>query len=390
MSNATDNTTGASEKGVVVLGKYVDALYLSVRGKPKDGVLEALARKKPSSPQPQFFGEQTALIDVPGIPGGPLNVLSQSRGQYEFSIHNEDLYLELTRSANLPALIIQFRSHLLYEQDFHGLQEIVDTLASFFLESGFSTLVSRFDLALDFQAEGWQLGHINEADIITRARTSQIYRQRSQTQTLTIGQPKRGFQVQVYNKAQEIEQSGKAWMIDVWRESGRYNESLAVWRVEYRFQRERLRNHGIDTIADLRRSMGDLVRSVVGDEGISPWIRFASPNTRGRKQDRRPAARWWEEIRGASIEELPTSGLSIENPQRETNLKQDLAMFFAYLERIVAQWVMSENLHLHEASLDELMDRLKTLYRKHLDSKGLDLPETIRARMRKINRTSYF
>lgn len=373
----------AVEKSVIVLGKYTDALHLSVMGKLKDGVLEDLAFRKKSSLQAFLAG----YIDVPGIPGGPL-LLSphKRRGKYEFILRNEAIYLEVTRTSNFPALLIQFQSHVLYQHDLQSLQQIVNTLAAFFLEPRFSTLVRRFDLALDFQSDSWKLDHVDKKDIITRARKTQMYLQRSQTQT--IGAPNGNLQVQIYDKTQEIEVSGKTWMLDVWRDSEQFNESLAVLRVEYRFQRPKLQEHGIDTIDDLQRSMGDLVRSVVGDEGVNPWIRFASPDTRDRRQDRRPAASWWKEIKEASMEGVPISGHSIDRSKKEPDLQHDLATFFAYLERIIAQRVMAEDLHPDDALLDDTVEWLKDLYHLHLASKELDFSQAIKARMLKMNLTS--
>src|SRR4051812_18967835 len=279
-------------------------------GKAKFGVIEELSAKK-NAALLGLSGEEASGLEVAGLPGGALRTWSYGRGHYGYVLENEACYLEITTRPKLPALMIQFKSRVLYENDLEELERIVDVLAEYFLEPRFKVLVSRFDLAVDFHIkEGWEPPNVK--DVICRARKINVwYGSGKQPQSLTFGKRGGALQVEKYNKTQEIEDKGKTWMNHVWRESPGYKEELTVWRVEVRYARKKLHEQRVNTIADLRERMGNLARSVVGDEDANPWIRVATPETRGRRQDRRKATPWWEEITAAFLEWMPRTTVDL-------------------------------------------------------------------------------
>ncbi len=77
-------------EGVVILGKYCDALYLSVRGRMRDELAEVLREMKEVL-RADGDGEET--LSVPGLPGGPLRLQGGSRRKYEFVLRSTILYL---------------------------------------------------------------------------------------------------------------------------------------------------------------------------------------------------------------------------------------------------------------------------------------------------------
>ncbi len=363
-----------------MLSKYVDALRVSIQGRLKDEIIEALGAAKEEALR-EFGDGRAGDFAVPGLPGGPLRISPTARNKYEFILRNGAVYLEVTSWANLPALIIQPMAYVFYQHDLGEVETMVDDIAAFFLEPGFEILVSSFHLAVDFQGEGFELP--DARDVVTRARKRKVEGDGPEPNTMTFGRRNGALQVQIYDKTEELKKSGKGWMRDVWREGGRYTEGLAAWRVEYRFSRKKLRELSINTIADLRVGMGDLVQAVVGDGGAGPWIRIASPDTRGHGQDRRPAAPWWEDIKAASLDGIPATGLLDEPSQREPDLGHTETMLFAYLEKWMALGG-GEGLHPSETPLEEFTDLLARRYSEHLDFKGTSRLEAIDARREKM------
>jgi len=250
-----------------VLGKYVDGLRVSIQGRLKDEIIGALGAAKEEALRRSRDG-RAGDFAVPGLPVGPLRISPTARNKYEFILRNGAVYLEVTSWANLPALIIQPMACVFYQHDLGEVEAMVDDIAAFFLEPGFEILVSSFHLAVDFQGEEFELP--DARDVITRARKRKVEGDGPEPNTMTFGRRNGALQVQIYDKTEELGKSGKGWMRDVWREGGRYTEGFAVWRVEYRFSRKKLRELGINTIADLRVGMGDLVQAVVGDGGAGP------------------------------------------------------------------------------------------------------------------------
>lgn len=365
-----------------MLGRYVDALYVSLRGTPIDGLAEALSGMKEALRK--TGGREEEPVTVPGIPGGSLRLQRWGRDKYAFVLHNEALRVEITTDANLPAMLIQFAARTLYEHDLDGLESMVDALAEFFLQPGYKVLVREFHLALDFQGEGWMAPHPD--DVISRVKKPNVHYRtvegRNVPETMTYGTKHSDQQVQIYDKTAELKKSRKTWMYDVWRKNAEYAEDLTVWRVEYRLRRKKLRKLGINTIADLRARMGNLIRSVVGgDDGKNAWIRVVSPETRSRRQDRRTAAPWWKKIREASLDETIATVAPNQLRAEGHDFAHTQKSLFAYLERFMALGA-GEGLHPEETSLEEFARLMVVQYSEHLDSMEITRSEAIAARRR--------
>jgi len=372
---------------IIVLGRYCDALDLSVSGKINASFIETFSRTKktlrtsghPQPPPPV----------IPNLPGKPLIPRIPKSRKYALSLDNNLVYLAIAPPRSVyPALRIEFKAPALYAYTLEKLEEIANHVASFVFEPGFEVLVSRFDVALDFQGdEGWQPPtDTSVKDIISRARQYNVWYGHTLPGCITYGKPKSPLQVQIYDKTRELEKSGKDWMYDVWQENSEFNESLTVWRVEYRFRRKKLREQGINTIPDLLLRRGNLIRAVVGNDetGKESWIRFASPDTRGRRQDRRTAAPWWGQIINASLEGTTLSSpLLVVPDDAGRNLQHTKKMFVAYFERLVLL-EGGEDFDPDQTTPEEAFDIGLAAYREHLEEKGRSFPQALHDRRAKM------
>src|SRR5205807_9517086 len=104
---------------------------------------------------------------------------------------------------------------------------------------------------------GYDFSQCNyETQFVTRVRKNEaIYGADSvaldchRVSTLAFSQHKAPLSCSIYNKTLEIKQkSGKTWFYDLWRKGveglhgGMWDDESDVWRIEFRFKREFLRN----------------------------------------------------------------------------------------------------------------------------------------------------
>lgn len=148
--------------------------------------------------------------------------------------------------------------------------------------------VSRVDLAVDFQ------GHVPALEEMTQAVCSAsfrpVYPSITAPETYQFG---RGAIVaRVYNKTVEVARGGSHWP-GVWRESGCWDANDGdVWRVEFQYRSDALRDFGIRTTDDLRGAVESLWRK--GFEWLS--VRQQSNDSNHRRW---PVAPWWASLADA-------------------------------------------------------------------------------------------
>jgi hypothetical protein len=335
----TDRTHAA----VRVVGRYVDGLDVSVYGEPRPSVFEALRKEKGAlRASPHGLRE---FGSIAGVPGGDLVLTTEGSGWCHFVLKNPAIKrLELTNRGECPQLMVQYRARTLHEHNLEKVGAVCDSLASFFLKGDHKTRVRRFDLAVDFQCEGWEMPEVK--DVIGSRTGWKVHGRAERPTGTTFGSGKGPLQVVIYNKSGQVKGSEAEWVArDAWARAKDYDEGLPVIRVELRFFRKVLRQfkrpdsatgqpRGVDTITDLNSSIGDLVGYVVGGGGRRAWIRVASPDTRNLKSERREAASWWQAITRALLEGAPETG---RIRQRSSSSSPDLRRTHSTLVTLAVQ-----------------------------------------------------
>jgi hypothetical protein len=291
---------------ISVLGRHIDALYLSVDFDFPDHLKAVLAAAKDEAKQDDA-GLALFAPPVNGIPGGPCYIRSKGRGKYQYVLENASFYAELTVWKNMPALKLQFKAATLYEYDPDHYEVLVGRFVRALVGKNLPCThkVSRCDLAVDFQAPDFVLPEM--ADVVTRARDRTVHYKGDRSTALTLGKRQQALQAQIYNKSEELLVSDKGWMKEVWVASGNYDETLPVWRAELRFFREGLHAFDVRTLDDLLASLGDLASYTVG-EGNGCWLRITDPASRGKQVQTRDNASWWSAVCGALRSGLLSSG----------------------------------------------------------------------------------
>ncbi len=291
---------------ITVLGRHIDALYVSIHFDFPDS-LRAILEAAKQEAQNDETGLTLIFPNLKGMPGGPWYIKARGRGKYQYILENGSFYLELSVWGNMPSVNVQFKAATLYEYDPDQYLVMINDLVRALVGKNlpYTHKVSRCDLAVDFQEPDFALPEM--ADVVTRAKYRTVHYDHETANGLTLGKRNGALQVQIYNKSEELLTSDKAWMYEVWRASEQYDETLPVWRAELRFFREGLHQFDVDTVDDLLASLGDLAMYAVGVEN-GTWLRIADPDTRDNQTQTRRRAPWWSSVCDALRHGLLSSG----------------------------------------------------------------------------------
>ena len=291
---------------MTILGKHLDALYLSVSFEFPEHLKRLFTALKGDG---RGSGGDMREVqgNISGVPGGAWYIRPGGTGKYQYVMENASMWVAFSTWANMPALQIQFKAATLYEYAPEVLGGIVDTFVRFWIgpELIYKAKVSRCDVAVDFQQPDFSLPEM--ADVVTKARTRTVHYDGADPNTITLGKRNGALQAQIYCKSKELESVDKAWMLQVWEASGLYDKGLSVWRAELRYYREGLRGFDVDTLDELFASLGDLAEYAIGDNA-GTWLRVAGPETRGENTSRRHVTGWWAGVRSAFLEGALSSG----------------------------------------------------------------------------------
>ena len=91
----------------------------------------------------------------------------------------------------------------------------------------------------------------------------------------------------LYDKTLETELKGKTYLYDIWRENGWDGEQF-VWRLEFEFKRQVLKELGIQTVEDLLIRRADLWYYAMH------WLRLVVPSYTDRTKERWPNHPLWD------------------------------------------------------------------------------------------------
>lgn len=319
---------------ITTLGRHIDTLEVSVFFDFPGSLKTLLDAAKEEAKQ-----DETGLFmfspTITGLPGGPCYIRAYGRRKYQWIIENGSFYAEISTWKSQPAVKFQFKAATLYEYEPDQYGAIVDRFVRALVGSKleYTHKVRRCDLAVDFQESGFKLPDM--PDVITRARERVVNWNRNTPNAITLGKRENALQVQLYNKSEEILVSGKAWMLEVWRASGVYNESLPVWRAEVRWFREGLRSLDVNTLDELLGSLGDLAMYSVGESNGS-WLRIADPASRDLQVQTREPASWWSAVCRALRDGLLSTGRKRKGYDPRPSLDHLVKLVGSMMARIAA------------------------------------------------------
>jgi hypothetical protein len=273
-----------------ILASGVDSLYFSARGELFDGLLVLLGRMREANP------DQEIPFAFHGSDRNPDMILHPfGRRGYKFRLSSRKADISLGASEQFPAALIELRSAYIHSVGLErAVDETVELLARDLFPHGCRLVVSRVDVFADQQ--GWEPRLSDYPRFVCRAIRQAAY-DFPATPYMTHGRFSgfafgRGDVVaRIYNKTVEMQARGDTWPELMW--VGRDVER-DVWRVEFQFRREALKQFGITGPEDLLRHRQGLWRY-----GLS-WLSLRK-RVRDGTRSRWPVDEDWQALKAAAL-----------------------------------------------------------------------------------------
>ncbi|MDO8273556.1 MAG: hypothetical protein Q7U82_16805 [Gammaproteobacteria bacterium] len=152
--------------------------------------------------------------------------------------------------------------------------------------------VSRADLCVDFVTT-YPIDQIQIPEFVTKARTFAQHTDDRQFSGFSIA-PGGTISARLYNKNLELKKNPRPYIQELWRQKG-WDGVSTVWRMEFQYRRDVLRDLGVVSYFDLSQSLAGLWRYSVHD-----WLRHTVPSLSDKTQSRWPLSSLWQALQGVS------------------------------------------------------------------------------------------
>ena len=301
---------------------------------------------------------------------------------------------------------VRFSSEFLWTEAWTGdaLSKVHAFLISIFGEH-IHLQVSEVHLCADLA--GFDFSQVNyEAHFVTRVRKNDsIYSMgvdgvsldAHRVSTLRFSSHGSPLSCSIYNKTLEIKQkSGKTWFYDLWRKGvqglhgGAWDSESDVWRVEFRFRREFLRNlkTPIEDAYDLLHHFQPLWEYAAGciaggDNGLPDgWLRYVLPSEEDTNRSRWPVHPAWVVVQSAFAEPVePGLGPVVRQRIREKNVERGIAATIGYISTLAA-WLGGEYVY-QDADVSLMLHWLSEAGPDYLESKQRDFIQEVRKKQKR-------
>lgn len=287
-NTAPSNCNGGG--GTQILRVGIDSLYLSYAGEISTETAVRLKELKTLAKSSDSHNVKLAQYPASGH-----LFKVHDRGSFPFEFILSDNWYRVA-IAGLGARSVALAHAKLASQalTLEGPQAVVEDLDRIVAGLGAapsSPSVSRVDLCVDFTTDA-PLDAIVDADWVTRARDLHHHTVMRRFSGWSIG-GKGDLSARLYDKTLEIRSSRKEFFEPLWRSLGWDGESR-VWRLEFQFRRDVLREFQIVTFADLLVRLGGLWQYASCD-----WLRLAIPGVGDKTASRWPTSPVWMALQSA-------------------------------------------------------------------------------------------
>lgn len=352
-----------------LVGFGVDTLYLNVSYADPDNIEKKSKRildqglvHDLSDLQALAKEQESELVSHWSFGGVPLMMQTHGagKGQWSWLLTSPLVDLMISRG-RLNGIIAQVRlsARFLWSEASTGdaLYKVHTLLMEIFGEDIYLQ-VSSIDLCADIV--GWNPGLLDWKErFISRATGDHAYpgdgfidgpekpiRRWKKITGLIFGSYSGRLACKIYDKTLEIAQKSpeKMWFFELWNRYG-WDGSAQVWRVEFHFSREFLRDMKIDGAYDMLGQFSEMWTYAVGrigggDDGLPDgWLRLVVP---GEDSNR---SRWeidssWEVIQSAFVEDeelYRNLGAVVFHDEKEVNVKRMLSQITGCVTSMAAQ-----------------------------------------------------
>lgn len=247
------------------LYKGIDSLYVSFKGTLKEDIKAQLEEKKSLA---QASDEKKRARAKLIIEDHCFEVKDKGKGLYAYVLVDAWYHIQVSPSQRktLPPVYVQLSSYLITHLGIHEAMSYLRTVVERLLVNLEVETVSRADLFVDF---------ITDMDFEAIKKTSWIRRAKKYKNHWT-GDIFTGWSMgfggvisgRLYDKTEEIKESGKYYLKTIWQEKG-WSEGQRVWRLEFQLERQFLKQMSVNGLSDFIDVSNDIWRYCTDD-----WLRL--------------------------------------------------------------------------------------------------------------------
>lgn len=269
---------------ITELASGVDAIYASARNAIPAYHLDDLEALKK-------FSSQNGVPATVNIGGESFEVLPYNWQKYPVALRHENGQLGFTSSNVIPSIRLQIRSEFIHSVGAEAaLSWFTEKLNQIEIYPAWT--FSRIDLYVDIQ--GWDLSGFEKDRFLCRAKNISSYEEDGQFSGFTFGKRKsKTILCRIYNKTLELRTSKKLWTAMAWDEN--YDADLDVYRIEFEFNRNALKEFGLNTSNETLNSIAGL-----WSHATQEWLTHRD-QVEDSNKSRWPISREWNQIQKASI-----------------------------------------------------------------------------------------
>ena len=274
-----------------VLTSGIDSLYFSVRAPVR---AEAWALLRRSKERAEFERELTPL-EFP-LTGQAFLVKPHGWRGYTFWATSPDFELMVGKSEKFPPVYVQMHSAYLHSMGVEPALHLVELfLRHELLAAPANLVVSRLDIHCDYQ--GWDPEIEDMRRFVCRGRGRRVHVEREEA--FAHGRRLTGFtfgrgalSARLYDKTLQAVQWSLTWVPDLW--TGQ-DPDRPVWRLEFAYERNVLREFNLRTVDEALAAVQDL-----WEYGTGKWLTLRR-RVRDARERRWPLDPVWEALQAVRV-----------------------------------------------------------------------------------------
>jgi hypothetical protein len=336
-----------------VVNRWVDTLILNVKGTlPND------LNVKLQHWQNQAKDQEADVLTPWQFQGCSLAIKPHGSGHgWRWLLYSDDIHLAIGKGTlNQTVCRLTFRSVYLHSRTLDDALSQVYTFLVVFL--GYEPVLQVSEVHQCVDIAGWVLTAADAGRFISRGALHQLPEEAVSVhpEVEQRGRRMKGFYFSktaphsclIYNKSSEVKVHHKEWFHEVWQKHG-WDGEAPVTRVEFRYERECLREMGIEDPYELLDQLDSLWAY-----STQQWLRHTIPSA-DTNQSRWAVSEVWQIVQQASL--LVTEAVpAVRAKKVELESEHTLAGFVGYGTSLAARMVLLEQMAQEAAQRGFVLD----------------------------------
>jgi hypothetical protein len=351
-----------------VVNRWVDTLKLNVKGAMPQALAQQLQQY-----QDQAREQEADMLTPWSFQGCPLSIKPHgTSGGWRGLLSSNDLHLQLGLGKwNETVCRLTFRSVYLHSRDLGDALGQVYTFLVGFLGYEPALQVSEVHQCADIA--GWVLTAADAERFVSRGSLHQVPAE--ETEQFNPEVDRRGRRITalyfsktaphsccLYDKTAEVKVHQKEWFYAVWKHNG-WDGETPITRVEFRYERECLREMGIEDPYELLDQLDGLWAY-----SSQQWLRQTVPSA-DTNQSRWAVSEVWQVVQRAAL--FQTQAVpAVRVKKVEVEAKHTLAGFVGYGTSLAARLVVLDAVAQQATAQGIDLDLLPTLPQEAVEEDG--------------------